>query len=93
MVITLHSTNGNILYVAHAVKIVGKSVLQEFLHICLGRCVISISELSIAKNGKSLDFFRRRMRIHNYTIKHYSAIKTKPNQTKHLYLQGEFLQP
>lgn len=59
MVITLQGTNGNILYVAHAVKIVGIPVLQEFLHICLGRCVISISELLIAKNGKSLNVHQK----------------------------------
>lgn len=77
MIPTLQRTNGNILYLAPTVKIVGIPVLQEFLCLCLGRGIISISELLVAKNKKSLHAIRRRMRISNYTIKHYSAMIKK----------------
>ena len=46
----LHGTEVNTFYVAHAVYIVGIPVLQEFLHIWLRRCIISIAELLVIAN-------------------------------------------
>lgn len=67
MVTALHGTNVNTFYVAHAVKIVGIPVLQELLHIRLGRCIISIAELLVIASKMEIAsvYIKRRVRIYN----------------------------
>ena len=67
MVTASHGTNVNTFYMAPAVKIVGIPVLQELLHIRLGRRIIPIAELLVIANKVEIASvsIKRRVRICN----------------------------
>ena len=62
----LHGTEVNTFYVALAVNILGIPVLQEFIHIWLGRCIISILELLVIANKiETASIYPQRLRVYN----------------------------